>query len=118
MSTIFHNNMKNIVLNIYVEAGVSGFHTHISKRIGLNDAFNDAKKGLYDILLVYKLDRIGRRSVESLNQALKLLRYCRVWVVDKNREFTNNGDADEIMNFIEFWSAKKSSLDTKTRVTD
>ncbi|MBA4493118.1 recombinase family protein [Paenactinomyces guangxiensis] len=102
----------------YVEAGVSGFHTHSSKRTGLNRAFEDAKKGLFDILVVYKLDRIGRRSTESLNHAIKFLRYCRIWVVDKDREFTNNGDADEILNFIEFWSAKKSSLDTKVRVSD
>jgi site-specific DNA recombinase len=102
----------------YVEAGVSGFHTHVSKRVGLNHAFEDARKGMFDILLVYKLDRIGRRSTESLNHAIKFLRYCRIWVVDKDREFTNNGDADEILNFIEFWSAKKASIDTKTRVTD
>lgn len=102
----------------YIEAGVSGFHTHVSKRKGLNQAFEDAKAGLFDILIIYKLDRFGRRSVESLNHALKFLRYCRIWVVDKNREFTNNGDADEILNFIEFWSAKKSSVDTKIRVTD
>jgi DNA invertase Pin-like site-specific DNA recombinase len=102
----------------YVEAGVSGFHTHTSKRTGLNQAFEDAKKGLFDVLLVYKLDRIGRRSTESLNHAIRFLRHCRIWVVDKDREFTNNGDADEILNFIEFWSAKKSSMDTKIRVTD
>ncbi|MCL2526881.1 MAG: recombinase family protein [Defluviitaleaceae bacterium] len=102
----------------YVEAGVSGFHTHASKRKGLNQAFDDARAGLYDILIIYKLDRFGRRSVESLNHAIKFLKHCRIWVVDKNREFTNNGDADEIMNFIEFWSAKKASIDTKIRVTD
>ena len=102
----------------YVEAGVSGFHTHVSKRKGLNQAFDDAKAGLFDILVIYKLDRFGRRSVESLNHAIKFLKHCRIWVVDKNREFTNNGDADEILNFIEFWSAKKSSVDTKIRVTD
>jgi len=102
----------------YVEAGVSGFHTHVSKRKGLNQAFDDARAGLYDILIIYKLDRFGRRSVESLNHAIKFLKHCRIWVVDKNREFTNNGDADEIMNFIEFWSAKKASIDTKIRVTD
>lgn len=102
----------------YVEAGVSGFHTHVTKRKGLNHAFDDARAGFFDILIIYKLDRFGRRSVESLNHAIKFLNFCRIWVVDKNREFTNNGDADEIMNFIEFWSAKKSSIDTKIRVTD
>jgi site-specific DNA recombinase len=102
----------------YVEAGVSAFHTHSSKRKELIRAFEDAKQGAYDILLLYKLDRFGRRSSESLDLALKFLRYCRIWVYDKKSEFTNTNDADEIKNFIEFWSAKKASIDTKQRVSD
>lgn len=102
----------------YVEAGVSGFHTHVSKRVGLNHALEDAKADKFDILVLYKLDRFGRRSIESNNHAVKFLRYCRIWVVDKKREFTNNGSSDEILNFIEFWSAKDSSVKTKERVTD
>jgi site-specific DNA recombinase len=102
----------------YVEAGVSAFHTHSSKRKELTRAFADAKQGEYDILLLYKLDRFGRRSSESLDLALKFLRYCRIWVYDKKAEFTNTNDADEIKNFIEFWSAKKASIDTKQRVSD
>lgn len=114
-----NKGIKWVMTNLeYVEAGVSGFHTHVSKRKGLNQAFEDAKAGLFDILVIYKLDRFGRRSVESFDHALNFLKYCRIWVVDKNSEFTNNRDTDEIMNFIEFWSAKKSSVDTKIRVTD
>jgi site-specific DNA recombinase len=99
----------------FVEAGVSGFHTHTSKRKGLQDAYESAKKGEYDILILYKLDRFGRRSVESLDMAIKFLKHCRIWVVDKGVEFLGE---NEIMNFIEFWSAKKSSEETKKRVSD
>ena len=102
----------------FVEAGVSGFHTHTSKRKGLQDAYEAAKNNEYDVLVIYKLDRFGRRSVESLDMAIKFLRFCRIWVVDKAVEFKNSGEQDEILNFIEFWSAKKSSQDTKKRVTD
>jgi DNA invertase Pin-like site-specific DNA recombinase len=102
----------------YIEAGVSGFHTHVSKRKALNRAFDDAKADLFDILVIYKLDRFGRRSVESLNHAIKFLSHCRIWVVDKKREFSNSGDVDEFMNFVEFWAAKRASIDTQTRVTD
>jgi site-specific DNA recombinase len=100
----------------FVEAGVSGFHTHTSKRKGLQDAFESAKRGEYDILILFKLDRFGRRSHESLDMAVKFLRYCRIWVVDKAVEFKNDGSTDEITNFIEFWAAKKASEDTKIRV--
>ena len=94
----------------------SGFHTHTSKRKGLQDAFESAKRGEFDILVLFKLDRFGRRSAESLDMAVKFLRYCRIWVVDKGAEFKSEGSIDEIQNFIEFWAAKKASEDTKVRV--
>ena len=102
----------------YIEGGVSAFKTHTLRRKVLQQAYEDAKNGLYDVLLIYKLDRLGRRSAESLDMAVKFLKFCHIWVVDKESEFTNTKDADEIMNFIEFWSAKRSSQETKQRVTD
>lgn len=102
----------------YIEGGVSGFHTHTLKRKALMRAYDDAKAGKYDVLLVYKLDRFGRRSSESLQMALQFIRYCRIWVVDKAAEFKQASSVDELMNFIEFWSAKNASLETKRRVTD
>lgn len=101
----------------FVEAGVSGYHTHITKRKGLIDAKAAAQADLYDILLIFKLDRFGRRSSESLTAAMAFLRYARLWVVDKKAEFKSQGTQDEIMNFVEFWAAKKASEDTKIRVT-
>ena len=73
----------------FVEAGVSGFHTHTSKRKGLQEAFESAKRNEYDILIIYKIDRFGRRSSESLDMAIKFLKHCRIWVVDKGAEFKN-----------------------------
>lgn len=101
----------------FVEAGVSAYHTHISKRKGIIDAKAAAQKDEYDILVIFKLDRFGRRSSESLTAAQNFIRYARLWVVDKNTEFKNGNSADEIMNFVEFWAAKKASEDTKIRVT-
>lgn len=101
----------------FVEAGVSGYHTHTSKRIGLQDAFESAKRDEYDVLVIFKIDRFGRRSTESFEMAKKFLRFCRIWVVDKGVEFKNDGSLDEIQNFIEFWAAQKASEDTKIRVT-
>ena len=113
-----HKNIKWVDSGLeFIEAGVSGFHTHTSKRKGLQDAYEAAKNNEYDVLILFKLDRFGRRSVESLDMALKFLNHCRIWVVDKGIEFKNTGEYDEIMNFLEFWNAKKSSQDTKVRVT-
>lgn len=102
----------------YIEGGVSGFHMHTAKRKVLMQAYEDAKQGKFDILLVYKLDRFGRRSSESLQMALQFIRFCQIWVVDKGAEFRQASSVEELMNFIEFWSAKNASLETKRRVTD
>jgi DNA invertase Pin-like site-specific DNA recombinase len=101
----------------FVEAGVSAYKTHTSRRKGINDAKAAAQQGLYDILLIFKLDRFGRRSGESATAAQNFIRYARLWVVDKNAEFKHATTADELMNFVEFWAAKKASEDTKVRVT-
>ena len=61
------------------------------------------------------MDRFGRRSAESLDQAMKFLKHCSIWVVNKRVEFLGE---NEIQNFVEFWAAKKASQDTKIRVTD
>ena len=101
----------------FVEAGVSGYHTHTSKRKGLRDALASAERQEYDVLVVYKLDRFGRKAGETYEMIKKFLRHVRIWVVSNNAEFTNNGSIDDIKNFIEFWAAQKASEDTKIRVT-
>ena len=100
---------------VYEEDGVSAYKTHTSKRKGLQAAFEGAKNNDYDILIVYKLDRFGRRSAESLDMAMKFIKHCRIWVVDKKAEFKGE---NEIMNFIEFWHAKKVSENISNVVTD
>lgn len=102
----------------YIEGGVSAFKKHTSRRKEIMRALEDAKNGVYDILLIYKLDRFGRRSSESLNYAQTFENYCEIWVVDKKTQFKSKGSMEELMAFIEFWHAKQSSEDTKQRVKD
>ena len=99
----------------FVEDGVSAFKTHTSREKSLQEAFEYAKAKKFDILVIYKIDRFGRRSTESLNMANKFLNFARLWVADKRAEFKGE---NEIENFVEFWSAKKSSENTKRVVTD
>lgn len=102
----------------FIEAGMSGFHTHTSKRTGLQAAFESAKRDEYDILVIYKLDRFGRRSTESFEMAKKFLKHCRIWVADKNVEFKNDNSIDEVYNFLQFWAAQQTSEAIKVTVTD
>ncbi|MGE6227648.1 recombinase family protein [Paenibacillus chitinolyticus] len=102
----------------YVEGGVSAFKKHTSRRGEIMRALEDAKNGVYDILLIYKLDRFGRRSSESLNYAQRFENHCQIWAVDKKAQFKSKGSMEELMAFIEFWHAKQSSEDTKIRVRD
>lgn len=48
----------------YFEGGVSGYKNPIQDRDALQEAYKDAVNKEYDILVVYKDDRIGRRMWE------------------------------------------------------
>ena len=48
----------------YFEGGVSGYKNSVADREILQEAYRDAANGEYDILVVYKDDRIGRRMWE------------------------------------------------------
>lgn len=100
---------------VYVEDGVSAYKTHTSRRKVLQAALEDAKNKKYDILIVYKLDRLGRRSSESLDMANKFIKHCRVWVANKRAEFTAE---NEIVNFLDFYFARDFSKNLSITVKD
>lgn len=49
----------------YTEKGVSGFKVPASKRDVIQKAKEDAENGLFDVLLVFMFDRLGRKDDET-----------------------------------------------------
>jgi len=102
----------------YYEGGVSGFKYSVDERQVLQDILNDAKKGEFEILVCYKDDRLGRREDEIPQYIKKLASFGVLVYTVKDECLTPQCHADDLLNFIRYWHAEGSSLDTSLRVKD
>lgn len=105
----------------YFEGSNSGYKNSISERDVLQEALKDAENGEYDILAVYKDDRLGRRMLEVPLYILSLKAFgVDVYTVkDKMITPQNPNDAMEsLMLTVRYCIAQKSSSDTGLRVKD
>ncbi len=104
----------------YFEGSMSGYKTAVSERDTLQEALEDARNGEYDILVVYKDDRIGRRMWEIGSYVMTLKSYgVDIYTV---RDGCISPDSSDIMGqmmlALRYGNAQKSSADTGMRVKD
>lgn len=71
------------ITDFYIEEGLSGKNT---KRPKLQQLLSDSKKGLFDAVLVYKLDRFSR-SVKDLYELIDVLNAVGVGFISKQEKF-------------------------------
>lgn len=104
----------------YFEGGVSGYKNPIQDRDALQEAYKDAVNKEYDILVVYKDDRIGRRMWEmgAYIMALKSLGVDVYTVKDGCISPETDDIMGQIMLAFRYGNAQKSSSDTGMRVKD
>lgn len=104
----------------YFEGGVSGYKNSVSDRDELQKALGDAEKGEYDILVVYKDDRLGRRTLEIPDYILKLKTAgVMVYSVKDGCLSPKENDPMGIVTLVlKYAVAEKSSVDTGMRVKD
>ncbi len=104
----------------YFEGGVSGYKNSVSDRDELQKALSDAEKGEYDILVVYKDDRLGRRTLEIPSYILKLKTAgVMVYSVKDGCLLPEDNDSMDIVTLVlKYAVAEKSSADTGMRVKD
>jgi len=69
----------SIVEPLYVEPGRSAFTENLSKRVAFQQLLADARRKLFDVVLVYKLDRFARKVLIQYQAAAELER-CRVQI--------------------------------------
>ena len=102
----------------YMEAGVSGFKVEASKRDAIQDAKKDAEKGLFDVLLVFKFDRLGRKDDETpfvLQWFVK--KGIEMWSVVEGQQKIDN-HMDRLVNYLTFWKASGESENISIRVNE
>lgn len=115
----FINKQDNWSLVIeYIEKGVSGYKISESKRDVLQGIKKDAEQGLFDVLLVFMMDRLGRKEDETpfvVEFFTKL--GIEVWSVKEGQRKIEN-HADKLMNYLSFWQSSGESVKTSIRVSE
>lgn len=104
----------------YFEGSQSGFSTPVSDRGILQEILEDAEKGEFDILVIYKDDRLGRRMWEigMYVMSLKTLGVDIYTVKDGSISPRSDDVMGQMMLAMRYASAQKSSADTAMRVKD
>ena len=104
----------------YFEGSNSGYKNAVADREILQEAYKDAVNREYDILVVYKDDRIGRRmwEVGGYIMSLKNLGVDIYTVKDGCISPENYDIMGQMMLALRYGNAQKSSADTGMRVKD
>lgn len=104
----------------YFEGSQSGFSTSVSDRGILQEILEDAEKREFDILVIYKDDRLGRRMWE-IGMYVMSLKTSGVDVYTV-KDGLISPDSDDVMGqmmlAMRYANAQKSSSDTAMRVKD
>lgn len=104
------------ITNEVLEKGVSGFKKKAAEREELTIILEAARRKEFDVLLVYMLDRLGRRT-DDTPIVIQLL--CslgiEIWTT-REGQIKNETHSDELINFIHTWLASGESKKTSMRV--
>ena len=104
----------------YFEGGVSGYKNSVSDRDALQEAYRDAERKEFDVLVTYKDDRVGRKLWEVCIyiMGLKSLGVDIYTVKDGLISPESNDVMGQVMLALRYGNAQKSSADTGMRVKD
>lgn len=104
----------------YFEGSNSGYKNALAKRETLQEALEDACNHEYDILAVYKDDRVGRRMWEMGAYIMALKSYGVDTYTVKDGLISPETDdiMGQMMLALRYGNAQKSSSDTGMRVKD
>lgn len=103
----------------YTEAGVSAFKLSKDDRELLAAAMLDAAADRFDILVIYKTDRLSRNSEEYpiiIRQFAQM--GVEIWVYETGQPLKSSTQVDKLLRFVEGWQAETESVNTRIRVTN
>lgn len=114
----FAEKMGWTIVHEEQEDGVSGHKVRAENRDKVQIIKEHAKQGLFDILLVFMFDRIGRIADETPFVVEWFVKNgVRVWSTQEGEQRFDN-HTDKLTNYIRFWQAdgesEKTSIRTKT----
>lgn len=107
-----------VLVKEYTEKGVSGFKVSAANRDIIQQAKDDAENGVFDVLLVFMFDRLGRKDDETpfvLEWFVK--QGVEMWsVIEGQQKIEQHGD--RLMNYLRFWQSSGESRKTSDRVNE
>ncbi|MFU1797611.1 recombinase family protein, partial [Paenibacillus azoreducens] len=115
--TNFYQEKGWVFVKEYVEKAVSGFKVSANNRDKIQEAKRDAEAGLFDVLLCFMFDRLGRKEDETPFVVEWFAKRVQVWsVVEGQQKFEQH--TDHLTNYIRFWQAEGESKKTSIRVKE
>ena len=104
-----------VIVHEEQEEGVSGHKVRAAARDKLQIIKDYARRGKFDILLVFMFDRIGRIADETPFVVEWFVRNgIRVWSTQEGEQRFDN-HTDKLLNYIRYWQASGESLKTSAR---
>ena len=111
----FAERMGWTIIREEQENGVSGFSISAVDRDKIQLIREHAEQGMFDILLVFMFDRIGRRAEETPFIVEWLVKNgIEVWSVNEGEQRFDD-HTDHLMNYIRYWQASGESKKTSIR---
>jgi site-specific DNA recombinase len=105
----------------FAEEGVSAWKNSSEDRVILQEVLSAARADAFDVLVVFKYDRLSRLSLEYPALLYYLRRLgIRTWTVaddGSGRELTIESPMDKLLRFVEGWQAEMESTNTSIRVS-
>lgn len=97
---------------------VSGFKVSADDRDVIQQAKEDAEKGLFDVLLVFKFDRLGRKDDETPFVLEWFVEHgIEMWSVTEGQQKIEQ-HTDRLVNYLRFWQSSGESRNTSIRVDE
>jgi site-specific DNA recombinase len=106
------------ITNELYEKGVSGWKLNASERDEMQIIVNAAQEKKFDVLLVYKSDRLGRKEDDTpILISLLVKAGIEVWSTVEGQSKAEN-HLDKLINYLTFWQASGESQNTSIRVKE
>lgn len=111
-----NNNIELLKENIIEEFNVSGFKTPYKERKGLQKVLELARANKIQLLLVFNMDRLGRRT--EIQNFINELTELGVLIVSTTEGLINDksDSSFDLISYIKLWTARFESEKTSKRV--
>ncbi len=98
------------------EKGVSGFKVSADNRDAIQEIKRDAERKLFEVLVVFMFDRLGRRDDETPFVVQWFVKHgIEVWSTQEGEQRLDS-HVDKLLNYIRYWQASGESEKTSVRI--